>query len=466
MTSPVTPRFPTAVMAAEMLLAMQLHPLAADTHERLLQSSQLTQLGQPECVVAQNSFPADVTQTRRDRWHRGRSLPLELVRALSRSPSRSSTSATTGGRSTPNPASSKSGRAVAEKRQDARSVRRVFAGSRRGQSTSERGHESGSLTETAEEVLVGVRDMAPDRGQLRAVGPDILGGDHQAGVVDRLEGEFDAPALLRTSRTVLLPSPGSRGRARRVESAALRRPPRVGRSESRSVLLRPPAPRRVPHGKPSGQLDTLVLVAPIHGTVGGCESTHPGIDDVRLRHLAVWPVSLPGCQVPGQSVRHRPTSANAGPRRWVRSLPATHFPCSIQVRGLAAERGRKGPRERFDPTPVMPVDERAPARPPALSRRTRDRAAAGPGQGARPPFDRVGGEADIGPEHDAGGIRVRERRIAASQRRQRAEESRGSGRVEHVARCRPRREVLLGTSRARGVRRVPRSEARRRAGSR
>ena len=41
---------------------MQLHPLAADTHERLLQSSQLTELGQPQRVIAQYCFPADVTQ--------------------------------------------------------------------------------------------------------------------------------------------------------------------------------------------------------------------------------------------------------------------------------------------------------------------------------------------------------------------------------------------------------------------
>ena len=108
------------------------------------------------------------------------------------------------------------------------------------------------------------------------------------------------------------------------------------------------------------------------------------------------------------------------------------------------ERGRKGPHERFDPTAVTTVDERAPARPPAVidEREIGQQPASGQELDHHP--DRVGGEADIGPENDAGGIRVRERRIAVSQRRQRAEESRRSGRVEHVPRCRPRREVLLG----------------------
>ena len=117
-------------------------------------------------------------------------------------------------------------------------------------------------------MLVGVRDMAPDRGQLGTVGPDILGGDDQAGIVDRLEGEFDVPALLRTIRTVLLPSPGSRGRVRRVERplfAVVR-----GWDDPKAGPYRfdIPAPRRVPHSKPSGQLHTLVLVALTHGTVG------------------------------------------------------------------------------------------------------------------------------------------------------------------------------------------------------
>ncbi len=81
----------------------------------------------------------------------------------------------------------------------------------------ESGDEARRLAETAQEVLVGVRDMAPDGGQLRTVGPDVFSGDHQAGVVDRLEGESDAPALRRLGRSAHLLRRASIGHARRVE---------------------------------------------------------------------------------------------------------------------------------------------------------------------------------------------------------------------------------------------------------
>ena len=42
---------------------MQLHPLAADTHERLLQPSQLAELGHAQRVVSQHGLPTDVAQS-------------------------------------------------------------------------------------------------------------------------------------------------------------------------------------------------------------------------------------------------------------------------------------------------------------------------------------------------------------------------------------------------------------------
>ena len=183
--------------------------------------------------------------------------------------------------------------------------------------------------------------MAPDRGQLGTVGPDILGGDDQAGIVDRLEGEFDVPALLRTIRTVLLPSPGSRARSP-CREASLRRRPRVGRSESRSVPLRHPR---------SSSCATQQAVRPVAHTRP--RRTHPWHRRVRrehaprhrrrsLWHLAAWPEALLGVPGPGRERPSRPTSANAGPRRWA-PVPAHRAasPCSIQVRArLVNEAGR------------------------------------------------------------------------------------------------------------------------------
>ena len=108
------------------------------------------------------------------------------------------------------------------------------------------------------------------------------------------------------------------------------------------------------------------------------------------------------------------------------------------------ERGRKRPRQRLDPTAVMPVDERAPARPPAL----RDDLEIGqhptPGKELHHQRDHVGSEADIWPESDIRGARVGEGLIAASRRSQRPEELRCSGRVEDKPRGGPQREVVLG----------------------
>ena len=133
---------------------------------------------------------------------------------------------------------------------------------------SERGDETGGLTETAQEVLVGVSDMAPDGGQLGTVGPDVLRGDDQAGIVDRLEGECDEPALLRIIRAFLLPCPGLRGCARRVGRSLLAVVRGRDDSKARPYRFGISAPRGVPYRKPPCELYILVLVAFIGGAVG------------------------------------------------------------------------------------------------------------------------------------------------------------------------------------------------------
>ena len=50
------------------LVVMQLDPLAADTHERLLQPSQLAELGQPDACRPPAPPPSGCHRGRRDRW--------------------------------------------------------------------------------------------------------------------------------------------------------------------------------------------------------------------------------------------------------------------------------------------------------------------------------------------------------------------------------------------------------------
>ena len=148
MTSPVDSPLPNRGDGGRELLAMQLHPLAA-AHARAAASIEPADGARSaRGVIAQYCFPADVTQPV-ETDGAGEVPPFEPVRALSRSPSLLLDERHHGGANTPNPASSKRG-APSRRSQDARSVHRVFAGSRRGESTSEGGDKSGSLTETAE----------------------------------------------------------------------------------------------------------------------------------------------------------------------------------------------------------------------------------------------------------------------------------------------------------------------------
>ena len=62
----------------------------------------------------------------------------------------------------------------------------------------------------------------------------------------------------------------------------------------------------------------------------------------------------------------------------------------------------------------MPVDERAPARPPALSDELEIGQQPTPGKELHHHCDRVGSEADIGPESDTRGAHVGEGLIVAS----------------------------------------------------
>ena len=111
-----------------------------------------------------------------------------------------------------------------------------------------------------------MNDVALDGGQRGPVGPDVLGGNHQAQVVDRLEGEIDAPVRFRIWRVVLSP-PGSSGQVRRADSLfaliGRRDDPKAGPYCFGLRTL-----RGVPHGKPSGELHALVVLVPMEGAVG------------------------------------------------------------------------------------------------------------------------------------------------------------------------------------------------------
>ena len=206
------------------------------------------------------------------------------------------------------------------------------------------------------------------------------------------------PALLRTIRTVLLPSPGSRGRVRRVERplfAVVR-----GWDDPKAGPYRfdIPAPRRVRHSKPSGQFT--------HSSSSHSPMAPSGEARARTQAstmFALAPRRLAGGVAGGARSRARaPVMADISERRTssLGSGPCSpgSFPRSIQVQHGWRMRP-KGPHQRLDPTPVMPVDERA-STPSSAQRRTRDRAAADPGQGTPPP---------LRPRGQRSGYRARER---------------------------------------------------------
>ena len=230
---------------------------------------------------------------------------------------------------------------------------------------SERGDEAGGQSESAQELLVGMRHMAPDGRQLGPVGPDILRRDDEAGIVDGLEGEIDVPTLIgaaRPSRVVLLPSPGSRGRARRVGRPDFlilvvrwRDDPKAG---PHGFDIR--APRGVPHGKSSGQFTHSSSSHPLMAPSGEARAL------TRRRRRSPW------------SARPRPSRGRAdqgpGPERpssahdeRAQDFVAGFGSLLVERRRVRLdevrppERGRKRPHQRFDPAAVTPVDQRAPA---------------------------------------------------------------------------------------------------------
>jgi len=256
---------PDRVDGGRKLPVVQLHPLAAHTHERLLQPSQLAEFGHAQGVVSQYGLPPDVAQsveadgagggpTQRG----GPRLETHSQPGPRRAPPRGRQHAESG--------FFQQRGALAKEGQDARSVRGVGARARRGQCLSQRRDETGRLTEAAQKVLVRVHDVAPDGGQLGPVGPDVLGGNHETRVVDRLEGEIDAPDRLRTWRGVLSP-PGSSGHVRRVDSLfaliGRRDDPKTGPYRFGLRTL-----RGVPHPKPPRELRALVVLVPMEGAVG------------------------------------------------------------------------------------------------------------------------------------------------------------------------------------------------------
>src|ERR1035437_9342321 len=86
-------------------------------------------------------------------------------------------------------------RTIAEECEDAGGVGHLLAGSRRGQRRAEGGDEPSGTAQASEKMLVGVRHVALQGGELGTVGPYRCGSDEQARIVYRLQRELDQPLV-------------------------------------------------------------------------------------------------------------------------------------------------------------------------------------------------------------------------------------------------------------------------------
>ena len=227
-------------MAAAISSSPQLHPLAAHAHQRLLQTSQSPQLGEPQRVVTERRLPTDVAQAvepddgRRSPVRPRPRFQSEAQASPRRAPPRRRQHAEAG--------LLQHRRALVEERQHAGRVDRLFRWRRGGQGRAERRDDPGRQSQAAQEVLVGVHHVVLQRGQLGAVRPHGRCGEEQTRVVHCLKRELDPPVT---------GAPGARW-ARQRRRRDRRRVPSAGAgSESRSVPQPRPCPQwRARHGVP------------------------------------------------------------------------------------------------------------------------------------------------------------------------------------------------------------------------
>ena len=146
-TSPADIRSRAAVLVADRgdgggdVAFAQLHPLAAEPHERLFQARQLPQLGEADLVVAENRLPLDLAQRVEPDGSRSRPALADRVRALSRRPRRALSRSATTGRQHAESRLFEDGRTVAEEVESACGVGHLFDGHRGGQGGTDRRHE-------------------------------------------------------------------------------------------------------------------------------------------------------------------------------------------------------------------------------------------------------------------------------------------------------------------------------------
>ncbi len=173
---------------------VQLDPLAPEPDQWLLETGQLTELGQAEGVVPEHRLPADVTEAVEPdgRGRAGRpgtrpGLHPEGQSGLRGAPPGWSHYAEAGllqHRS-----------AVPQEVQDAGGVGGLAGRGHFGERRTERGDQTGGSAEAPQKVLVGVVHVAIERGELGAVTPHGGRGDQQARIVHGLEGELDPPLV-------------------------------------------------------------------------------------------------------------------------------------------------------------------------------------------------------------------------------------------------------------------------------
>ena len=316
-----------------------------------------------ERVVAEDRLPPDVTRPSSPMAPAG---PAAFERAglQPETQARLEDDRHHGGAMTPNPACSRTG---APSRRNARTpaasvtVRQGPGGQRR----TERRDEPGGPAEAAEKMLVGVRHVALQGGELGPVAPHGVGGDEQARVVDRLQGELDPPVVHRWSRRG--PRRDAPGPRTSVPVPCRSSPRRVvGRGDDAEA-----GPQRFGLGGRRGVPDTdpFGQCRPARRRRDHVASGRPGRLARRRR--------LPGRPARGrrEPSADRPSAANRRARASVKSHTRERRTSSGRRRPGTPRRSRPGrrhrqppamragPPQRLDPTTVGPVEQGAPPGP-------------------------------------------------------------------------------------------------------